>query len=289
MTNQHIFDYLDYYVDLAKPPRYAVMLTGPWGIGKSHNIRQYLDQLHKRGKKIVYVSLYGSKSIDDMELSILTGLYAFSDNKWGQMGGRIARAALKKITFGAEADLSKFIPKDGYDLIIFDDMERALLSPVEILGFINSLIEHDGRRVVIVANEQEIADKDHYRRVREKVVGITFELVEQCEEALAYFISNVADADARRFLEEEKEVALSVFEQSQTHNLRILDQSILSWERIYKIVSPPFAESAKGSWHCSNCFWRFPWKSRSAALGATILTIGFIRSLPATSAKVKAP
>jgi len=66
MSNKHIFDYLDYYVDVLNPPQYAVMLTGPWGIGKSYEIKQYAKTLAARGKKVSYVSLYGIKSTEDI-------------------------------------------------------------------------------------------------------------------------------------------------------------------------------------------------------------------------------
>jgi hypothetical protein len=246
VRNQHIFDYLDYYIELAHPPHFAVMLTGPWGIGKSYTIKQYLEGLKERGKKSVYVSLYGMQSVDEIDVAILAGLNTLTDNKLVRYGGRIGRAALKKLTFGNDTELSRFLPNDWCDLIVFDDIERAGLTPIEVLGFVNTFVEHDGRRVVIIANEEEIDGKENYRRLREKVIGMTFELVDQSEEALSHFISKVEDEDARKFLKEEQETVHSIFEQSQTHNLRILEQSVRAWERVYKVIPSALRSKRKG-------------------------------------------
>jgi len=35
MSNKHIFDYLDYFIDLPSSPQYAVMLTGTVGHRKN--------------------------------------------------------------------------------------------------------------------------------------------------------------------------------------------------------------------------------------------------------------
>ena len=99
---------------------------------------------------------------------------------------------------------------------------------------------------MIIANEEEIHGKENYRRLREKVIGMTFELVDQSAEALTHFISKVEDADARKFLEEEQRTVHSIFEQSQTRNLRILEQSVRAWERVFKVISPSLRSKKKG-------------------------------------------
>ena len=41
-TNAHIHEYLSYYLALRHPPHYAVLLNGPWGVGKTFLMKKYL-------------------------------------------------------------------------------------------------------------------------------------------------------------------------------------------------------------------------------------------------------
>lgn len=42
------------------------------------------------------------------------------------------------------------------NIFIFDDLERCACPPNEILGYINGLVEHEGAKVILIANEREI-------------------------------------------------------------------------------------------------------------------------------------
>ena len=223
MSNKHIFDYLDYYVDLPEPPHYAVMLTGPWGIGKSYGVKQYLKTLKERGKKFAYVSLYGVKSSDDIAIAILTALAPKQDSKLVRIGSQIGRTLWRMLPMkDTGASLAELIPEDWCDLIVLDDLERAILSPAEVLAFVNAFIEHEERRVVIIANEKELADRENYLRIREKVIGMTFAFVEQSAEVLTHFIEGTGDEATRALFKRASDVVLEVFAQSDNHNLRIL-------------------------------------------------------------------
>ena len=137
MSNAQIFEYLDYYVDLPRPPHYAVMLTGPWGIGKSFNIKRYVASLEKRGKKVAYVSLFGVKSTDEIAASLLAALTQQQNNsKLAKLGGQITRAFLTKYAGGNGQAAVDWLPESFCDLLILDDLKRAHLTPVEVLGFV---------------------------------------------------------------------------------------------------------------------------------------------------------
>ena len=246
MPNTHIFTYLDYYVDLPRAPHYAVMLTGPWGIGKSFHIKRYLKSLADRGKKVAYVSLYGVKSADDIAMAVFTTLVPKQDNKLVQVGSQIGRALLKKMATGAGETAINLLPDDCFDLLVLDDLERAVMSHVEVLGFVNSFIEHEDRRIVLIANEAELPDQETYRRVREKVIGMTFVLAEETDAALTYFIDGIDDPATREFLRNTTAHIRTIFDQSKTQNLRLLDQSLRAWERLYKVVDPELKKKKSG-------------------------------------------
>jgi len=247
MTNKHIFEYLDYYIDHPTPPHYAVMITGPWGIGKSYHVKRYIEQLESRGTKVAYVSLYGAKSTDDIAISILAALTPIKNNKLAKLGTQLARAAWKRLpALDLTQAVTDFVPDSWVDLLILDDLERAKISPTEILGFVNTFIEHEGRRVLIVANENEVPEQEEYRRTREKVIGMTFEFSEQTREALDSFISAIASDETRKFLNSQINGILDIFSQSRMKNLRILHQSLKDWERVFETIGPNLRHKERG-------------------------------------------
>lgn len=272
MSNAHIFEYLDYYVDLPQPPHYAVMLAGPWGIGKSFNIKQYVTLLRKRDKKVAYVSLYGVKSIDEIAVSILTALTPKLDSKLAKLGGQIARSVLTKYAGGNGEAALAWLPDTFCDLLILDDLERAVLAPVEVLGFVNSFIEHEDRKVVIVANEAELKDPESYRRVREKVIGMTFEFAEATDAALQNFIGAFDDAETKTFLTGHSDGIRRIFDQSKTQNLRLLDQSLRAWERMHKVIEPAMKKKQAGMLAAFDLFLALSLETRSGRIGKNNLT-----------------
>lgn len=62
------------------------------------------------------------------------------------------------------------INKDKY-VLIFDDLERCKISIVEILGFINSFIEQDQIKTIIIANEDEINKQIEIKNYELKVLA----------------------------------------------------------------------------------------------------------------------
>lgn len=60
--------FLDYYLDASVESEYAVMLSAPWGAGKTHFIKSYLDARAaglppKEQPGYLYASLYGVASV----------------------------------------------------------------------------------------------------------------------------------------------------------------------------------------------------------------------------------
>lgn len=55
---------------------YCVMITGKWGSGKSFYIKNCLqrDLLDGANKKLIYIPLFGIKTIEDLYLSVSIGI-----------------------------------------------------------------------------------------------------------------------------------------------------------------------------------------------------------------------
>ena len=44
-------------------------------------------------------------------------------------------------------------------VLCFDDLERANVDVIDILGYINNFVEHDHIKTIIICNEKELATK----------------------------------------------------------------------------------------------------------------------------------
>ena len=164
--NDYILNYMDN--DMTS---LAVMLTGEWGSGKTYYIKnELIPHLNNNNKKYCVVSLYGSKSIDDIAKAIFFELYFKKINKKRSLkkesgkifGKTILRTSLHLL--GAEfneGDMKNFYKSvDLTDtLVILEDLERSGIDIVEVLGYVNNMLENDGIKVLFVANEDSILNK----------------------------------------------------------------------------------------------------------------------------------
>lgn len=260
MSNEHIVQYLRYYVDVLKAPGYAVLVKGPWGVGKTHFTSNFVGTLKTNGKVVLWTSLYGVKTTDEIDQRLVLSALPYliqRSRKLGVIrqwlegkdlyqkfkepainwGGRLTGLLAKQFNIGAKIQSIGLASVCSADLIVFDDLERGILSAKEMLGYINQFVEQERRKILIVANEDEIDKNDaEYKRIREKVIGEVFELTDDIEAALQAFMTEMPNDDARAFVEKNRAPAISVFQQSLSKNLRVLRQVLLSWDRVYAAV-----------------------------------------------------
>ena len=237
----------------------AVMVDGPWGSGKTHLLKSLLNDLAEQNpleplRKPLYVSLYAVKDAGEIGDQIYQQLHPILGHKYSRLLGAVARGALKgalKIDLTgdhhADAALTTQIPElklsdlaggAAQRVVIFDDFERAIMTPTELLGFINPLVEHDGCKVVILANESEVDATDAYARRKEKTVGRTLKMRADAPSALRAFLPEVDDEGAREYLRSIDEDILAVFKDSGLNNLRLLKQFVWGFEEFWSNLTP---------------------------------------------------
>lgn len=165
---------------------YAVMLDGEWGSGKTFFVKEKLvpaienreeklqeDNPDYQKRKVLYVSLYGIT--DTSEISRL--LYVELSHSIDALNERTKSSTGKKIMswIGVGTKIISDVVRDvgGVNLesafekiasnfslnkyiLIFDDLERTSCNINDVLGYINNFVEHDGIKVLLIANEAEI-------------------------------------------------------------------------------------------------------------------------------------
>lgn len=168
MNNEELNKYIKHYLEKDQS-KSAIMLTGAWGIGKSYYIQnELIPFLQEKHCKCVAVSLYGLKTLSDISKSIYLELRVKplkSNSEFATTGKLIAKTLAKGIIshFGVDLKSTEEEMQTLYEsidlsqtLIILEDVERSQIDILDLLGYVNSLVEQDGVKVLLVANENEI-------------------------------------------------------------------------------------------------------------------------------------
>ncbi len=175
---------------------YAVMIDGDWGCGKTYFVKEYLiDKIEQNEtekkkkdedyniKRIVYISLYGVKSVDEVSKQVFMESYLAKAGKakgilrkGTEVVGTLLPVAfdVMKSFIGIEADADKvsgavntFLSIKN-SIFIFDDLERCDCPVNEILGYINGFVEHEELKVILVANQKEVGKGSYLKNLELK-------------------------------------------------------------------------------------------------------------------------
>ena len=157
---------------------YAIMLNGEWGSGKTyfwnHKIKNKIESLQFNGRKYttIYMSLYGISNLEDISKKIFietTQLMDKNMKKFMESNNQTsipeyAKTGLDMANFfgvtqnGDKIDYGNFFTTDD-KVLCFDDLERANVDVIDILGYINNFVEHDHIKTIIICNEKELSMK----------------------------------------------------------------------------------------------------------------------------------
>jgi len=173
---------------------YAIMLNGEWGSGKTYfwnnKLRSRLESITVNGKnyKTIYMSLYGINSLEEISKKIFIEtnpmisktLKKFVDTREGNLIPEYVKTGLDMANlFGTmplnseKVDFSKLFAIDN-KILCFDDLERANVDVIDILGYINNFVEHDGIKTIVICNEKELATKFKNTNVEFKTLIATY-------------------------------------------------------------------------------------------------------------------
>lgn len=193
---------------------YCVLINGRWGCGKTFYIKNRLQEevLNNVGRKLVYISLFGTNTIEDLYTSILLGISSakgvdlfnevkenndavrggaefLKDNRLYKCIGNISFKGIllkglkqipgfKNIEVFSKDVLEGLYFFDDY-CIVLDDFERSNINRMELFGVLDILADQNGAKVIIVSNDDKIKDvyndDEQNKRIeetKEKVIGL---------------------------------------------------------------------------------------------------------------------
>ena len=157
---------------------YAIMINGEWGSGKTyfwnHKIKPKIEAMQVNGKRLtpIYMSLYGISNLEEISKKIFIettqlmnkNLKKFMNSNGSGSIPEYAKTGLDMANFfgvtqnGDRVDYAQFFSTDD-KVLCFDDLERANVDVIDILGYINNFVEHDNIKTIIICNEKELSTK----------------------------------------------------------------------------------------------------------------------------------
>lgn len=237
----------------------ALLINGYWGCGKTYFIQNnLLNHLIDIDYKPIYVSLFDIHSLDELSKKIFLELTLSSNKK---MPKSLTITNLKNIAnLGTNVLFDIVTKKSGIDLsksfknglnnlvkskfpdkivFIFDDLERCNLELKEILGYINTLIEHNNFNIIIICNELKITDKPVYQNYKEKLIQDTIEFTPDLDTVF----KNILNSLNRKVQKYDKsyfniEYILSLFSKHNYFNIRTFKYIISKLLFLESYLSP---------------------------------------------------
>lgn len=189
---KYIIDSIINYVE-QENTNYAILINGEWGCGKTYFwnkiLKNEIENIELNGKKqkTAYLSLYGITSIEEINKRIVVDhvfknsetFKNISESKWGGRLtelGKMAVGVVKNLEIPVISEAMK--TEINYEnllnftdtVLCFDDLERANCDIADILGYINNFVEHDGVKVIIIGNEDEISARLNTQNIEMKMI-----------------------------------------------------------------------------------------------------------------------
>lgn len=235
----------------------VVLLTGPWGCGKTYLWQNELEPALEEYKP-VYLSLFGADSIRSLKTGVMTASLArrarmLKEKEFRKAVKDVGSAARALLFAGLRQGVARLAQTeiagalDPIDLtedeliVCLDDLERISenLPIEEVLGYATVLAEAKRCRVLLIANEEHIHEREHakeaMRRYRERVlaghVAIAPDIAAVCDRMILAYAPALADA-----LMTHKRIVLEIVERARVENLRTLSRVLRDLAFIIKEV-----------------------------------------------------
>lgn len=210
--NETVLEYCKKFIKSKNEPRFALLIKGKWGVGKTFFIKEMIKELKLKPEDYVYLSLYGVNAVDEINMKIFEAMHPTLSSPKMKLFGSVLKSALKlgagfkldlpfidkeidaKIETG-ELDLKSFGKiRSKRSLVIVDDIERLgnSLPLKDVFGFFQDLIVESETKVIFVGNEEKVEcgqSNSSYTEIKEKTIGQEFLIQPDHRKAIDAFIN----------------------------------------------------------------------------------------------------
>lgn len=232
----NIYKYIENPMD-----KYALLLNGNWGSGKTYAIKKIIEEYNKEKKKekIIYVSFNGISNIDEVfyKCLIRKKILEVDDEKNKTKskskeiskkvstlkGIKIAKGVIEHFS-GIDID-NIFSPfeyiltkSDEIDLVVLDDIERCNCPIDEIFGYVDRLLNNK-IKVLLISDIEKIEEKENYNEIKEKIIGNIIEW----KPDIFCFKSIVNNIEYDKFSLENSEIFKKIFFELENEMFNIIE------------------------------------------------------------------
>ena len=162
----------------------------------NHKIKKKIESMQLNGRRYttIYMSLYGISNLEEISKKIFIettqlmdkNLRKYMDSHEQTTIPEYAKTGIDMANFfgvtqsGDKIDYAEFFSTDD-KVLCFDDLERANVDVIDILGYINNFVEHDHIKTIIICNEKELSTKLKSSNLEMKTFIATYLLDKQNE------------------------------------------------------------------------------------------------------------
>ncbi|MCX5543044.1 P-loop NTPase fold protein [Paraburkholderia sp. CNPSo 3076] len=173
----------------------VIALSGKWGTGKSHLWREVKEESKDPTvNTAIYISLFGLGEMNQLKLkAVQSAIPKVGTNSAAMESVRTAIRGAKKVLesvhkgFAALDEVALLVVPGllSGKVIVLDDIERKheKLGIEEVLGFIDEFTQQYDARFVLILNDDQLAKREVWDTLREKVIDQEIRLLTTPEEA----------------------------------------------------------------------------------------------------------
>lgn len=280
---------IKYYVS-QKSNTGALLVTGKWGCGKTYLICQIINELNNGNEYIaVLVSLFGVDSIELLHNEIKNKVFFSRGFDKVQEKSTRTISCVKDLSVLATEILGEAFPiaksinkalnvrwQDYFNVgnevkcfcaetenhivkkklvLFFDDFERSKLDRIELMGVINEYSENREIKVVLIADEDKITNKEKekatskdentedneykYSEFKEKLISRTVKIKTNYKSTIDSILNTYKETikGYRKFLTDNRELIYCILAESETYNFRSVNAFITDYERVHEVLN----------------------------------------------------
>ena len=177
MNQIHLLDNLISFLNDPNPSSQAVFLTGEWGCGKTHFVKDELLAGHAWSQstssrsvtpEVIWISLAGISTPQALVSAVLLGrLFTAKNEEEAEELREILKLKVESLNCLSLAPA----------IYVFDDLDRCPLGAAAVFGLLSPLIESGDNKVLFIGDENKLAAASAgigWPYIKEKTISETF-------------------------------------------------------------------------------------------------------------------